>query len=173
MELITAVKLIQNEYVKNQPITNWADLGCGSGLFTYALATYLEKGSTIYAVDTSKQLQDSITPGGISIKALQADFVKDVLPIQQLDGILMANALHYVKDKLSFIHQTSRYTQSNARFLIVEYDTDKPVKTWVPYPVSFASLETVFKTAGYSNIQRLGSHPSVFGNTIYAAIIQK
>jgi len=56
---------------------------------------------------------------------------------------------------------------------MVEYDTDMPVKTWVPYPVGFSSLQVLFKKAGYHNVIRLKDYPSVFGNMMYTALIQK
>jgi hypothetical protein len=56
--------------------------------------------------------------------------------------------------------------------LIIEYDTDRPSPIWVPYPVSFASLQTLFQNAGYSTVIRLADHPSIYNrNAIYSAYI--
>ena len=82
----------------------WADLGCGSGTFTLALASLLSKGSLIYALDTNERAIQGIPDsyGNAILKKLKGNFVIERLPFDDLDGILMANSLHYVKDKAGF-----------------------------------------------------------------------
>ncbi|HEY8967943.1 MAG TPA: class I SAM-dependent methyltransferase [Puia sp.] len=150
----------------------WADLGCGSGLFTTALAQVLPEGSTVYGVDTNPTVrrQDSSSDRPASIIPIRADFVKDPLELPKLHGILMANSLHYVKDKPALIKKLRSYMQEESLFLIVEYDTDKPVPTWVPYPISYDSLTRLFKD--YTT-QKLGQRPSAYGRAnMYAALVR-
>jgi ubiquinone/menaquinone biosynthesis C-methylase UbiE len=151
--------------------TIWADLGTGSGLFTEALARLLPAGSTIHGIDTAPSLRQQTTLNGVHLIPLQADFIKDTLPLPKLDGILMANSLHYVKDKPTLLKKLQSYLHPASPFLIVEYDTDTPVKTWVPYPLSYLSLTELFSVAGYPRIQKLGQRPSAYGRSnMYAAI---
>jgi ubiquinone/menaquinone biosynthesis C-methylase UbiE len=153
--------------------TRWADLGCGSGLFTLALATFLQPGSTIYAVDLRPAIKSQRTPNQVSIESIKADFTRQDLPFHDLDGILMANSLHYVNDKASFIQRLkTTILRPRHSFLIVEYDTDTAVSTWVPYPLSFSKLQSLFHSAGYSTITRLVDSPSIYNrSTIYSALI--
>src|SRR5580704_11555383 len=83
--------------------SRWADLGCGTGLFTLALATLLQPGSTIFAIDRQPKVRPQITPNQVRIEPVWIDFVKHPLNFHDLDGILMANSLHYVKDKATLI----------------------------------------------------------------------
>lgn len=159
---------------KGSPV--WADLGCGSGLFTIALAQLLPANSTVYPIDTHPAIpQHTIHPTGspdspTSIIPIRADFIKDSLELPTLQGILMANSLHYVKDKPALIQKLRSYMHRQSPFLIVEYDTDKPVPVWVPYPISYDSLLPLFKD--YS-IQKLGERPSAYGRAnMYAALIR-
>ncbi len=171
MELATAIQLIKNNQLPQESPTTWADLGCGSGLFTFALANLLKAGSTIYAIDKSPVRLDSFPANGVEIKTLQLDFVSEKLPFQQLDGILMANSLHYVRDKTVLIQQLLECLQPDGQFLMVEYDTDMPVPQWVPYPLSFRSLQKLFAN---DSVQHLGEHPSVYGRAnMYAALISQ
>src|SRR5262245_49637661 len=101
MELNEAIELIRYEGIAGPDATTWADLGCGSGLFSRALAGRLQAGSAVYAVDKE---QVSIASGnGVTRNPLQLDFLANDLPLQNLDGILMANSLPYVKDRHAFI----------------------------------------------------------------------
>lgn len=164
MELSEAIELIQNDHLLPAGSTVWADLGCGSGLFTFALAHLLKAGSTIHAVDRDPVvLQPLPNLNGVTIQTLQLDFVSNVLPLSQLDGILMANSLHFVSDKKTLLNKLSACLKPGGSFLIVEYDTDRPVPPWVPYPVSFRALEALFKKAGFSSIQKLGERASAYG----------
>ena len=145
---------------------HWADLGCGAGLFTEALARLLPEASTIHGIDTNPGFRQHTLPNATRLIPLKADFEKDNFPLSDLDGILMANSLHYVKDKSALIKKLRTYMRPDAPFLIVEYDTDQPVPRWVPYPLSFASLTKLFP-----NAQKLGERPSAYGRAnIYAAI---
>ena len=168
-----ALGLLSPAPLKSDHPTRWADLGCGSGLFTRALATLLQPGSTLYAIDRQLAMRFPTTANHVSIQPIKADFVKQDLPIRDLDGILMANSLHYVKDKSTLVRniRTANLRRQHA-LLIIEYDTDRPTPIWVPYPLSFMSLQTLFHADGYSTIIRLADRPSVYNrNAIYSAFI--
>ncbi len=153
--------------------TTWADLGCGTGTFTLALATLLAKGSTIHAMDRDGAALRKIPSAhnGVRLTTHRGDFTNRTWPFANLDGILMANSLHYVDDQAAFIHACERRMTSQRRFLIVEYDTSEASR-WVPYPVSRTRLTGLFERAGYSSIRVLRSRPSVFRRaSIYAAAI--
>ena len=172
MELQEAIDLIRHPdlMVTNKPAV-WADLGCGSGLFSYALATLLPQHSVIHAVDKAilprHEQRDTVT-----IQFHHNDFVKDDLGLPALDGILMANSLHYVKDQLPFLTKAKQAMKPHAPFIIVEYNITKS-NTWVPYPVNFQSLQKLFTSIGYTSIEKTHERPSRFHTEqMYAAFIR-
>ncbi|HEY0297624.1 MAG TPA: methyltransferase domain-containing protein, partial [Arachidicoccus sp.] len=139
---------------------------------TNALACILEEGSIIYAVDKALQRFSEYIGNNVSIHFLQVDFVNENLPYSNLDGILMANSLHYVSDKNSFIKKAERCLSAEKRFIIVEYDTMQ-ANQWVPYPLDFTCLKKLFKVLGYKSIEKLEQLPSTLGKVnIYAALVQ-
>ena len=169
-----ALALIDNPPIKALPHpTRWADLGCGSGLFTLTLASLLQPGSTIYAIDRHPTIAQQLTSNQVSIQPQKNDFVKKDLGLRDLDGLLMANSFHYVKDKPALLKTLKAILRPAHYFLIVEYDRTKAVPDWVPYPLGFAALESLFHAAGYRTITRLGQMPSAFGGSnLYGAIIR-
>jgi ubiquinone/menaquinone biosynthesis C-methylase UbiE len=138
----------------------WADFGAGSGAFTMVLLEVLGSGATVFAVD--KDLRQM--PQHLQIKSVQADFTQK-LELPPLDGILLANSLHYIGNQTEFLSSLRGYLKPNGVLLIVEYQDRKP-NPWVPYPVSFERLEAI---ASEFKVEKIGSTGSSFGGLIYAA----
>jgi ubiquinone/menaquinone biosynthesis C-methylase UbiE len=169
-----AFSLIKSDRISlDKTVTRWADLGCGTGLFTQALSRMLQPGSSIHGIDNNRSLKRQTTPDGVEIIPLQLDFITGDWDLQDLDGIVMANSFHYVRDKPAFLKKAQTYLKPQASILIVEYDTDTPVPTWVPYPLSFSSATKLFTAEGYTPIQKLAEKPSIYGGgNIYGALIK-
>jgi trans-aconitate methyltransferase len=147
-------------------LENWADLGCGSGTFTKALAELLPTGSSITAIDRENQ-QLNIP----QVDFTRANFEKDDLKLTDLNGIMIANALHYVADKTSLIKKLEKLFKGSPKFLIIEYDTNRS-NPWVPYPISFNQLKALFSELGYSQIAKINTRPSAYkSGEMYSALI--
>jgi ubiquinone/menaquinone biosynthesis C-methylase UbiE len=152
---------------------NWADLGCGDGFFTYVLAEKLKSGSAIQAVDINYHKLKSQTVDGVFIQFRQGNFAKEKLQLSNLDGILMANSLHYISDKESLLRNLIQCLKESGQFLIVEYNTKKPNK-WVPYPIDYESLKLMFSKCGFAGSKIIGERKSAYGsNSMYAATFKK
>lgn len=168
-----AVAMLEPAQLDGAGPTVWADLGSGDGTFTRALAERLATGSTIHAMDRSRWALARLPAAhhGVRIEAHRGDFTIEPWPFEPLDGILMANALHYVRDQIAFIRRCDGHLRPRRRFVIVEYDTDA-ANRWVPYPVGRAALATCFAAAGYTSIEILGSRPSIYrAAPLYAALV--
>jgi SAM-dependent methyltransferase len=152
----------------------WADLGSGEGAFTLALADLLGPTGSIHTVDRDgralevqvRTLRDAFP--GVRVTPLVADFTMP-LELPPLDGIVMANSLHFERDKLAVLRLIGDYLRPGGRLVLVEYDTDQG-NPWVPFPLSFRSWTTLAAEAGFSQTQRLASVPSRFLGSIYSAL---
>ena len=142
----------------------WADLGCGSGTFTTALKSLLPAGSRLTAVDKTSQ--------NLPVNFIRVNFEEEELPLSGLDGILMANSLHYIRDKQKLIKKLEAYFSSGPTFLVVEYDSTF-ANPWVPYPISYANLQKLFTGLGYKTISKLATKRSKFGGTLYSALVNR
>jgi ubiquinone/menaquinone biosynthesis C-methylase UbiE len=169
VELKIAVRLIQKAFQPLGPEV-WADFGAGSGLFTNALGTLLQNGSTIYAIDkvnAFEQIGSDLSRH--TLRFIEGDFTRmDSIP-DNLDGLLMGNSLHFVKDKFTFLKSLQTKLKANGKLIVVEYNMDQS-NPWVPFPVSRKSLEELLENTGFEGFTPLGEQPSAFNRAnIYSA----
>jgi ubiquinone/menaquinone biosynthesis C-methylase UbiE len=150
----------------------WADLGCGKGIFTLALASLLPARSNIFSIDRDADSLQFIPQeyNDVKIETIQRDITK-LPPLPLLDGIIMANSLHYIRDRDVFAKTLSSVLKENARLIIVEYDTDT-ANRWVPFPMSFNTLEKWARHAGFRNVRRLKERASIYQRSkMYSAVM--
>lgn len=149
----------------------WADLGAGTGAFTLALAELVGPGGEVVAVDRDRgalrELERALRPGDATVRTLGADFTKSI-DLPPLDGVVMANSLHFVRDKSPVLALVHRMLKPSARLLLVEYDADRG-NHWVPYPLSFETWHALADANGFTGTRRLASVPSRFLRRIYSA----
>lgn len=168
-----AVEMLSGPYRDSTEKQVWADLGCGSGTFTLALAHHLPPGSRIIAVDKDRNALKKIPDcfEKIPIEKRCANFEEDDFITDTLDGILMANSLHFVQHQLPFIKNIKQLLKPHATFLIVEYDMDSP-NPWVPYPVSYDHLKKLFTDCDFTSIHILQKKPSHYNRSnLYSVMI--
>jgi ubiquinone/menaquinone biosynthesis C-methylase UbiE len=158
MELEVGRTLIQHG-VKAVDKQVWADLGAGSGFFTQVLASLLPNDAVIYPVDKDKKVM-SVTSDRVVVRPIVADFNLPPDNMELLDGILVANALHYVRDKKALLESWKRFLKPTGHFIVVEYDTSRP-NQWVPYPVSFTSMQNLAKRIN-AHVVLLGTADSAY-----------
>lgn len=174
MEISVAIDLIKGGITDCTSPQTWADLGAGSGLFTTALSQLLPSHSTIIAIDNNAGALNSMKPLNHEIKLVKKvlDFVHDHLDLHSMDGILMANALHFSSDKTTLLKTIRMSLNNSGKIILVEYDTDAS-NPWVPYPVSVKSLPGIADEAGFSYVKKIGETPSIYNRAmIYAAVLR-
>jgi ubiquinone/menaquinone biosynthesis C-methylase UbiE len=156
-----------------QPGGVWADFGSGDGAFTLALAELVGPTGQIYSLDKDegklrrqKQVMQDRYPD-IAQNYLQVDFTKKV-DLPALDGLVMANALHFIRNKERVVRLLRSYLKPGGRFLLVEYNTDRG-NPWVPHPLSFSTWTVLARKADFDRTELLATVPSRFLGEIYAA----
>lgn len=149
----------------------WADLGAGTGAFTLALAELVGPQGEVIAVDRDRgalrDLERALRPGAATVRTLVADFTKPT-DLVSLDGAVMANSLHFVRDKAPVLALVHGMLKPVGRLLLVEYDTDRG-NTWVPHPMSFETWRALADANGFSDTRELASVPSRFLGRIFSA----
>jgi SAM-dependent methyltransferase len=154
----------------------WAEFGSGRGAFTQALAELIGPGGEIYTVDRDEhalryQAQTLETRFGERSPRMhyqRADYTRP-LDLPPLDGVLMANSLHFQRDKHPVLKLIWRYLRPGGRLIVVEYNVDRG-NTWVPHPISYKSWEALAQNCGFERTSFLAARPSSFLKEIYSAV---
>jgi ubiquinone/menaquinone biosynthesis C-methylase UbiE len=147
---------------------SWADLGAGEGAFTMALAELIGPEGHIVAVDRDARALRSI---GRGIETRVADFTKP-LDLRELDGVVMANSLHFVRKKEPVLEAVHRMLRPGGRLIVVEYGVDRG-NPWVPYPFTYEQWESMAARAGFRNTRLLKTVPSRWLGSMYSAVTER
>jgi ubiquinone/menaquinone biosynthesis C-methylase UbiE len=153
----------------------WADLGAGSGSFTWALHELIGPAGTIIAVDCDSKALERLRAASADrrdadIRPVEADFMQP-LDLPPLDGVLMANALHFVADQRAVLSRIAGYLRARGRLLLVEYETGR--LPWTPYPVPFARFTRLAGEAGLASPVLIGTRRSpTSGVVMYSALAE-
>jgi ubiquinone/menaquinone biosynthesis C-methylase UbiE len=174
------------------PGATWADLGAGSGAFTLALRELLGPSADIYAVDRDRSRLAKLErdyrarfDDSRNLQIISADFTRELgisIPLRAqagsvqhlpaLDGVLMANSLHFFRNKENVLQHVSSFLKPNGALLLVEYNVDRG-NPWVPHPLSFETFRELAPRAGFSEPRLLAKHPSSFLHEFYSALAYK
>jgi ubiquinone/menaquinone biosynthesis C-methylase UbiE len=174
MTLQDATKLLNGSILRNNKPQTWADLGAGTGTFTNALSTFLTNGSTIYAIDQNPTSLAEIRIQNKNVKLItqSKDFQTGISDLPFLDGIVMANSLHYVEEQDVFLSQIRERLKPDGVIVVVEYER-KSSNEWVPFPVPYNHLVRMAEHTDFREVRKLNEHPSVFEKiTIYCAVLK-
>jgi len=153
----------------------WADLGAGQGTFTRALVNLVAP-KRIYPVDRDAHAMADLMRWGKSehteVIPVVADFTQMLdlpeLNGRKLDGMLLANSLHYVSEPAKVLSRLIAWLRPGGRVVLVEYDR-REANRWVPYPISVERWKELSKAAGLSAPVVTATRPSAFGGDLYVA----
>jgi ubiquinone/menaquinone biosynthesis C-methylase UbiE len=167
------------------PGGTWADFGAGSGAFTLALRELVGAEANIYPVDKDRTRLNELEGAyrarfgdTENLHIVAADFSRaldastrlrqSAQRLPSLDGIVMANSLHFFKDKEKVLRHVRNFLKPGGILLLVEYNVDSG-NLWVPHPLSFESFRALAPRAGFSEPRLLAKHPSSFLKEFYSA----
>ena len=155
----------------------WADLGCGDGVFTYLLFDLLQSDSVVYGVDERKSALQRLRQNlaeyvpADRLHLVQADFIHP-LSLPPLQGMVLANSLHFVRHKAPILRQLVDLLEPGGRIVVIEYNTNRG-NTAVPYPLDEIEFLNLAREAGLQQPQIVTKVPSSFLGEMYAGMASK
>jgi len=156
---------------------SWADLGSGTGAFTLALGALLGGEGRILSVDRDARAlaeQERVVRRRfprLELKVAAHDFTT-LAGISGLDGIIMANSLHFQRNAEEVLRRSGDWLKPLGSLVIVEYDVERS-NPWVPFPVPFGRLARIAGAAGLGAARLLATRPSRYHGQVYSALLQK
>ena len=154
----------------------WADFGAGTGTFTRALRTMLPRGSRIYAVDSDPAAIADLRRLGDGVIPIEADFCSEFVLQDQgdasLDGMLFANALHFVRGAEGVLRHLVKLLRPGGRVAIVEYDR-RASSLWVPYPLTSDRWLELAPAVGLEHPRITARRPSRYAGELYVGVADR
>ena len=157
----------------------WADFGAGWGNFTLALRRLLGNEAAIHAVDRDadalqilhQRHQQQYTASPLTL--WPHDFTQP-LHLPPFDGLVMANALHFVptQRQTEVLARLASYLKPTGRMIVVEYEMRWP-RPWIPYPMTSDNLLTKINEAGFLKAELISTRQSPSGGAgMYSIMAQ-
>src|SRR5690606_17408397 len=97
---------------------------------------------------------------------------REPLALDDLDGVVMANSLHFVAadEQARVLEKVVTYLRPGGVVVLVEYDQRRGSR-WVPYRVPVERFEALAREVGLGAVREIGRRRSRFGpRDIYAAV---
>jgi SAM-dependent methyltransferase len=107
----------------------------------------------------------------VGLQVVTADFTRP-LRLSSLDGVVMANSLHFVRNKGPVLVSVREMLRPGGSLIVVEYGADRG-NPWVPHPFSYSTWESLAAEAGFEGTRLLHAIPSRFLGTLYSAVSRR
>jgi precorrin-6B methylase 2 len=133
-----------------------ADVGSGTGYFTFRLARKVGKAGKVYAVDNKQEFLDYI------VEKAQKEEVKNIISIRSsnsdpklslscCDVILMVDTYGSLYNPVEFMRNLRKALKPGARVAVISYN---PGRVKSPFSVSKNEVVVQMKSVGYQLIQK-------------------
>ena len=135
-----------------------ADLGSGSGYFTFRLAAAVGPQGKVYAVDIDREMNDLVAraakeknTGNVEVILARPD--DPLLPASGVDLLFTVNTYHHFENRVAYFMRLKKYLRPGGRIAVIDFDRRAWFEgMWKHYtPAEFIKRE--MEQAGY-DLQR-------------------
>jgi arsenite methyltransferase len=118
-------KVIQSLQIR--PGDSIADLGAGSGYFTFRLVHATGPTGKVYAVDIDKDMAALLAKkakdlGAHNVEIILAKPDDSLLPESSVDLIFTSNTFHHIENRVAYFTALRKALRPNGRLAIIEFD---------------------------------------------------
>lgn len=148
-----------------------ADLGCGSGTFTFLLAKRVGNEGRVYAVDTSLAALDllKVKKPGANIVTLRAELTETRLTAASCDLVLLAFTLSSSVDSGGVLAEAARLLKPDGKLALIEWrPVPPPPGPPIDRRIRSDRMQRLLETHGFVGTQHLRE-----GAVYYTLLAQK
>ena len=147
-----------------QPGQHIADLGSGSGYFTFRLADAVGPAGKVYAVDVDPGMNKYVEKqtrkrGYQNIEIVLAQHHDPLIPRDGVDLIFTCNTYHHFKDRVVYFTQAQKYLRPGGRIAIVDFNGKGWFFKIFPHFTASEVIKKEMEAAGYHLQHEFGFLP--------------
>ncbi|HEV2494142.1 MAG TPA: class I SAM-dependent methyltransferase [Terriglobia bacterium] len=142
-----------------------ADLGAGSGYFTFRIAPKVGKTGKVLAVDLQDEMLDTIRRRAQALKVTNVEEVKasetdPALPLNGVDLVLMVDVYHELAYPFEVMTKVRQALKPGGRVVFVEYRKEDPrVPIKEVHKMSVEQLEKEMSVVGLAHLRTVETLP--------------
>lgn len=156
-EVLSALQIHRGDVV--------ADLGAGSGYFTFRMAPLVGEGGKVFAVDVQDEMLRTLKERATAMKARNVEVVKGSeldphLPLGAVDLVLMVDVYHEMAYPYEVMRKIRESLKPEGRVAFVEYrkeDATVPIKE--VHKMSGQQLDKEMNAAGLRRVKTVETLP--------------
>jgi ubiquinone/menaquinone biosynthesis C-methylase UbiE len=131
-----------------------ADLGAGSGYFTFLLAETAGATGKVYAVDIDKDMTDLLARkakerGVQNVEVILGSQEDPMLPESSIDLVFTANTYHHIDDRVRYFSALRKTLRPKGRVAVIDFDRRSWWAGLMKHYTPSASIIREMEQAGY------------------------
>lgn len=147
--------------LKINPGSVIADIGAGSGLFSFPLARATGSAGIVYAVDIEPGLLKHI---GVraqelhlpNVQTVLGQFADPALPATNVDLAFINDVLHHIEDRSAYLKHLARYLKPSGRIVVIDfYPEFGPHKSEPALQVTQDQTTGWMSTIGFRHVEQI------------------
>jgi arsenite methyltransferase len=138
-----------------------ADLGSGSGYFTFKFAEAVGPTGRVYAVDIDRDMVALIAKRARQENASNVDAIlarpdDPLLPQAGIDLIFSSNTYHHIENRVAYFSHLRKYLRPGGRVAIIDFDRRAWLEGLLRHYTPSEFIKREMEQAGYSLQRELG-----------------
>jgi SAM-dependent methyltransferase len=134
-----------------------ADLGSGTGYFTFRMASLAEK---VIAIDIEQRFLDYIEERKLEVAPRVANIIETRLTVEndpnliadEVDAILMVNVYYYLKKRVDYMKKVHASLKSGGKLVLVDFKPGELPLGPLDNKVAPSQVLSDLKKAGFNNL---------------------
>lgn len=141
-----------------------ADIGSGSGYFTFRLAEAVGPTGKVYAVDIDPEMNEYVARRARELKYQNIEVIlaktdDPLLPKSSIDLIFTCNTYHHLEDRTSYFVRLKQHLRPNGRVAIIDFNGEWWIVRLIGHWTAKDVILREMQQAGYSLQQELAFLP--------------